>query len=50
MNLDGGNFNDMNIFNSIISNLGPTEIPLKGKNFTRSNMQESRLLEQLDWC
>jgi hypothetical protein len=45
-----GNYNDMEIFNSIISHHGLMEIPLKGRNFTWSNMQETPLLEQLDWC
>lgn len=49
-NRDGANVNDMNIFNAIISNLGLVEIPLKGRQFTWSNMQEAPLLEQLDWC
>lgn len=49
-NREGANFNDMNIFNSIITNLGIIEIPLKGRKFTWSNMQQSPLLEQLDWC
>jgi hypothetical protein len=40
----------MKIFNSIISHLGLVKIPLKGRKFTCSNMQASRLLEQLDWC
>jgi endonuclease/exonuclease/phosphatase family metal-dependent hydrolase len=41
---------DMMFFNSIISNLGLQEIPLKGRKFTWSNMQQEPLLEQLDWC
>ena len=49
-NRPGGNFQDMNTFNSIISNLGIIEIPLKGRNYTWSNMQDNPLLEQLDWC
>jgi hypothetical protein len=40
----------MNLFTSIISNLGILEIPLKGRNFTWSNMQSDPLLVQLDWC
>jgi exonuclease III len=46
----GGNYNDMEIFNSIISHHGQMEIHLKGREFTWSNMQENPLLEQLDWC
>jgi hypothetical protein len=34
----------------VISNLGLQEIPLKGRNFTWSNMQQNPLLEQIDWC
>jgi hypothetical protein len=49
-NRSGGNVSDMNTFNAIISNLGILEIPLKGRNFTWSNMQQAPLLEQLDWC
>jgi hypothetical protein len=37
-------------FNSIISNLGLQEIPLKGRRFTWSNMQQEPLLEQIDLC
>jgi hypothetical protein len=49
-NRDGGNMLDIMVFNSIISNLGLQEIPLKGRKFTWSNMQQEPLLEQLDWC
>jgi hypothetical protein len=49
-NRDGANYSDMETFNSIISHLGLVEIPLKGRRFTWSNMQDSPLLEQLDWC
>lgn len=49
-NREGANVHDMNIFNAIINNLGLVEIPLKGRQYTWSNMQESPLLEQLDWC
>jgi hypothetical protein len=41
---------DIMLFNSIISNLGLREIPLKGRQYTWSNMQRELLLEQLDWC
>jgi hypothetical protein len=40
----------MEIFNSIISHHGLMEIPLKGRSYTWSNMQDKPLLEQLDWC
>jgi len=49
-NREGGNMNDIFVFNEIISNLGLLEIPLKGRQFTWSNMQDNPLLEQLDWC
>jgi len=32
-----------------IGHLGLIELPLKGRAFTWSNMQQSPLLEQLDW-
>jgi hypothetical protein len=48
-NKDGGNMNDIMIFNEIINNLGLMEIPLKGRKFTWSNMQNEPLLEQIDW-
>jgi hypothetical protein len=41
---------DIMTFNEIISNLGLQKIPLKGRNYTWSNMQQEPLLEQLDWC
>ena len=40
--------NDIMIFNEIISNLGLLEIPLKGRKYTWSNMQDDPLLEQID--
>lgn len=39
----------MMIFNSIISHLALIELPLKGRSFTWSDMQDDPLLEQLDW-
>ena len=48
-NLPGGDINDMFIFNEIIGHLGLLELPLKGRRFTWSNMQDMPLLEQLDW-
>lgn len=41
--------NDIMIFNEIISNLGILDLPLKGRSYTWSNMQDSPLLQQLDW-
>jgi endonuclease/exonuclease/phosphatase family metal-dependent hydrolase len=49
-NREGGNMNDIMLFNEIISNLQLQEIPLKGRSYTWSNMQQEPLLEQLDWC
>jgi hypothetical protein len=48
-NKPGGDVNDMLIFNEAISNLGLIELPLMGKRFTWSNMQQDPLLEKLDW-
>jgi hypothetical protein len=39
----------MFLFNDIIGHLGLLELPLKGRAYTWSNMQEQPLLEQLDW-
>lgn len=47
---DGGNINDMLLFDEAISRLALVEIPLKGRKFTWSNMQDAPLLEKLDWC
>uniref|UniRef100_A0A453K5D4 Uncharacterized protein n=1 Tax=Aegilops tauschii subsp. strangulata TaxID=200361 RepID=A0A453K5D4_AEGTS len=41
--------NDIFIFNEIIAHLGLLELPLKGRSYTWSNMQDNPLLEQLDW-
>jgi hypothetical protein len=48
-NKPGGNINEMLIFNEAISNAGLVEIPLKGRRFTWSNMQDTPLLQRLDW-
>lgn len=48
-NKPGGNINDMFIFNDIIGHLGLLELPIKGRSYTWSNMQQEPLLEQLDW-
>jgi exonuclease III len=45
----GGNYNNMMNFSSAIQALDLEEIPLKGRNFTWSNMQDDPLLEKLDW-
>jgi endonuclease/exonuclease/phosphatase family metal-dependent hydrolase len=49
-NREAGNMHDIITFNEVLSNLGLLEIPLKGRNFTWSNMQHEPLLDQLDWC
>ena len=48
-NKPGADMNDIFIFNEIISHLSLVELPLKGRAFTWSNMQDQPLLEQLDW-
>jgi hypothetical protein len=48
-NKPGGDVNDMLLFNEAISNLGLVELPLKGRKFTWSNMQQDPLLERLEW-
>jgi hypothetical protein len=48
-NREGGDVNNMLLFNRIISHLDLVEIPLKGRAFTWSNMQNYPLLERLDW-
>jgi len=45
----GGNIQDTFIFNEVTGQLGLIELPLKGRAFTWSNMQQDPLLEQLDW-
>jgi hypothetical protein len=48
-NKHGGDTNEMNLFNEVISDLDLVEIPFSGRNFTWSNMQEDPLLVKLDW-
>ena len=48
-NLPGGDVNDIFLFNEIIGHLGLVELPIKGRQYTWSNMQTSPLLEQIDW-
>ena len=43
------NIQDTLIFNDLIGHLGLVELPLKGRAFTWSNMQQDPRLEQLDW-
>lgn len=44
-----GDVNQMLLFNEAISNLGLVELPLKGRQYSWSNMQENPLLENFDW-
>ena len=39
----------MFVFNDLNDHLGLLELPLKGRSYTWSNMQQNPLLEQLDW-
>ena len=48
-NRPGGDVNEMLMFNEAISELGSIELPLKGRQFSWSNMQDNPLLEKLDW-
>ena len=48
-NKPGGNVNDMLTFNDFIRAQHLTELKIQGRSFTWSNMQDSPLLEQLDW-
>lgn len=48
-NKPGGDIHDTFRFNEAIGHLELTEIPIKGRAFTWSNMQQDPLLEQLDW-
>lgn len=45
-NIPGGNTQDMMHLNITISALGLIEIPLKGRRYTWSHMQEAYLLEK----
>lgn len=49
MNKPEGNISEIMQFNAVISNLGLVDIPLKGRKYTWSNMQDDPLLERLDW-
>lgn len=48
-NKPGGDINDMSTFNDIIQTQNLIELPVKGRAYTWSNMQQDPLLEQLDW-
>uniref|UniRef100_A0A452XF66 Uncharacterized protein n=1 Tax=Aegilops tauschii subsp. strangulata TaxID=200361 RepID=A0A452XF66_AEGTS len=41
--------NEMLLFNEAISKLGLVELPLRGRKYSWSNMQDNPLLEKLDW-
>jgi hypothetical protein len=47
-NKPGSNINDMLTFNDFIREQNITELPLKGRTFTWSNLQDNPLLEKLD--
>jgi exonuclease III len=47
-NRPGGNLHDTFLFNEAIGHLGLVELPIKGRAYTWSNMQQNPLLEQLD--
>lgn len=49
-NMTGGNVQDMLSYNEAINAQALVEIPLKGRSFTWSNMQQAPLLEKLDWA
>lgn len=49
MNKPGGNANEMLAFNVAINALDIVEIPLIGRKYIWSNMQEDPLLQKLDW-
>lgn len=48
-NKEGGNQQEMFMFNDTLSFLGLNEIELLGRKFTWSNLQPFPLLEKLDW-
>lgn len=43
------NLNDIMLFNDLIIHLDLAEIGFQGRQFTWSNMQDTPLLEKLDW-
>lgn len=48
-NREGGDINEMYLFNEAISALGIVELPLLGRHFTWTNKQTPPLMERLDW-
>jgi hypothetical protein len=48
-NKEGGDTNEMFLFNEAIDTLDLVELPLHGRQYTWTNKQPSPLLERLDW-
>ena len=48
-NRGGGDANDMLLFNELIRRQSLVELPIKGRLYTWSNMENNPLLEQLNW-
>lgn len=48
-NLPGRYIHDLFTFNGFIREQELTELPIKGRAYTWSNMQQNPLLKQLDW-
>ena len=48
-NKPGGNIQDMFTFNDFIHEQRLTELSIKGRKYTWSNMQQNPLLEQIEW-
>ena len=48
-NRPGGNISNTFLFNDAIGEAGLIELPLKGRSYTWSIMQQNPLMEQLDW-
>jgi len=48
-NREGGDIQEMFLFNEAIGSLGLIEIPLHGRRFTWTNKQTEPLLERFDW-
>jgi exonuclease III len=48
-NRDGGNIQEMFMFNEAISALGLNEVEIVGRKYTWSNQQSPPLLEKIDW-
>lgn len=48
-NVSGANVNNKLLFNDLIQHLDLVDVPFHGQNYTWSNMQDTPLLEKLDW-